>query len=290
MAGVIVLRLVSLASVALLAFASGAASSRSEAHVQVRLAPTSIHAGQVARYVLSVSDASGCSLTVTGAAASIAAAGADAVFFDFRVRGAAHPGRRQVVVDCDGVARTLPLQVLRPLRGHAGHDQLLVKGNVHASRHLVPAPGDPTLVAQAKSWWAAHAKRILASYHAGPIKGQCTDFAAAKRPDFIERTYEAGFVATGGTFQGWKNTVPNWPNLARVAGMVVAATPAPGALAVWRPGVQGAGSPTGHVAWVSKVDQAAGTFTVREMHFPFLGVVSSRTLSLTPVAGRSFVY
>ena len=279
-----------LLSAFLVALATASSAAAATPHMRIRAYPQAIHPGQVARYVLYVSDASSCSLKAPGGAASIAAKGADVVFYDLRIRGDARPGRRQVVIGCDGLDTTLQLKVLMPLRTSTGHNLAIVKGGVHASVHRVPAPVEPALEAEAKVWWAAYGKRLLAGYHAGATKGQCTDYAAARRPDFIERTYEAGYIATNGSFRGWNNSVPNWPRLARAAGMATSNAPVPGALAVWRPGVQGAGIPTGHVGWVSRVDQAAGTFTVKEMNAPRLGVVSSRTLSISPLAGRSFIY
>lgn len=58
----------------------------------------------------------------------------------------------------------------------------------------------------------------------------------------------------------------NWPHVARLAGLRVDRTPAPGAVAVW-PAVS---RPFGHVAYVIRVHRG-GSIDVAEYNYPLLG-------------------
>ena len=80
----------------------------------------------------------------------------------------------------------------------------------------------------------------------------------------------------------------NWPNVARLAGLRVDATPAVGAVAVW-PRVA---RPYGHVAYVTAVP-ARGTIAVAEYNLP--GPDGRRTFAfdtraLVPVVGALFIH
>jgi surface antigen len=138
--------------------------------------------------------------------------------------------------------------------------------------------------ALARGWWSQHRTTALAYLR----NGQCTDWAARKRPDVIERIYEASIEAKllGRRFPAFDLDAKNWATLARAAGLKVAATPAVGALVVWQPGVEGAGPP-GHVGYVEYV--ADGVFRESEMNVGAPYVLARRTLSATPVAGRLFI-
>lgn len=97
-----------------------------------------------------------------------------------------------------------------------------------------------------------------AAWNAFPY-GQCTWWAAHERPDL------AGSV--------WGNAW-HWVYEARWSGWNEGYYPHYGAIAVFQPGVDGAGW-YGHVAYVTSVG-SNGWFQVSEMNFPWWGSVSYR--------------
>ena len=124
--------------------------------------------------------------------------------------------------------------------------------------------------------------------------GQCTDWAAQKRPDIVER----------GTVQLWadylagdERAIANWnggfwDDTARAAGLEVGTLPRAGAVVAFDPGTAGIAAVTGHIAYVESVDDDAGAFTVSEMNAPLPYVVSYRRIPTSAIArgGISFVY
>jgi len=102
--------------------------------------------------------------------------------------------------------------------------------------------------------------------------GQCTWWAANVRPDL------------GAIEQG---NASDWLMWAQKAGFKTGPTPAPGAIAVFQPGADGA-LWTGHVARVLSVTPDGLHFTVDEMNFPLEGVVTERAISAGE--GIAFIY
>ncbi|HLG73397.1 MAG TPA: CHAP domain-containing protein [Chloroflexota bacterium] len=102
--------------------------------------------------------------------------------------------------------------------------------------------------------------------------GQCTWWAANVRPDI-------GSVVSGYARQ--------WTWSAQQAGLKTGTQPAPDAIAVYQPGVQGAWA-SGHVAHVIAVDPDGVHFTVDEMNYPIPGRVTQRVSQVGP--GVEFIY
>ena len=102
--------------------------------------------------------------------------------------------------------------------------------------------------------------------------GQCTWWAANERPDI-------GAAVSG--------NAANWTWAAQQAGLKTGTLPAPGAIVVYQPGVQGAWY-SGHVAHVLSVSPDGVDFTVDEMNFPVAGRVTSRMSHIGP--GVTFIY
>jgi surface antigen len=136
----------------------------------------------------------------------------------------------------------------------------------------------------AHQWWAQH-RATVATYMRN---GQCTDWVWRKRPDIVERIYEASIQAKllGRPFPRFDLDARYWATLARAAGLRVSTSPVAGAAVVWQPGVEGAGAP-GHVAYVEYV--GGGTFRFSEMNAGAPFVLARRSLSTAPVAGRLFI-
>ena len=83
-----------------------------------------------------------------------------------------------------------------------------------------------------------------------------------------------------------------WATNASRRGWNVGSTPRIGSIAVFQPGVAGAGS-VGHVAWVTQVYPARNAITVTEMDFPNPGQVDTRTISPAyglPNNGLRYIY
>lgn len=95
--------------------------------------------------------------------------------------------------------------------------------------------------------------------------GVCTWWAAQERPDLVGAVWGDAF---------------DWPREARRAGRPVTTQPTPGAIAVFQPGVQGAGA-LGHVAYVTAVGRN-GWFQVSHTHWPLAGVVTYRWFQSGP--------
>lgn len=142
--------------------------------------------------------------------------------------------------------------------------------------------------AQAALSWAQDGAAILAGFRG---TGQCTDWAAQKRPDVIERVTEANYVDEHfGTPAVELGNALTWANAAAAAGMTVSSTPVAGALVVWQPGVEGANAGTGHVGYVESVSPDGSTFSTSEMNVGAPFQMGHRTLSSVPVQGRQFIW
>jgi surface antigen len=117
------------------------------------------------------------------------------------------------------------------------------------------------------------ARGATMSYNEG-AGGSCVYYALdrfhQKTGVYPKAVGDARYLATGAAASGW--TVGDVP---RVDSMVI-----------FQPGQNGAGTPTGHAAWVEQVDGAR--IYVAEMNAPTAYVVTHRWL--TPVAGVKYVY
>lgn len=99
--------------------------------------------------------------------------------------------------------------------------------------------------------------------------GQCTQWAAEKRPVLVRRMIVGRIAAE--VRAGRPEILPNlkaryWPADARSVGVPTGTTPEAGALIVFQPGVLGAGR-EGHIAYVERV-YADGSFRISEMNAP----------------------
>ena len=141
--------------------------------------------------------------------------------------------------------------------------------------------------ADARAQWARWGKSLLSDFR----NGQCTDLAARSRPDVVERIYEQVWASAdlhndpNPTFPGMD--ARSWSGLARRAGLTVSDSPTVGALVVWQPGIEGADVPSGHIGVVTAVSGAI--FTAREENVGKPYHYGVRTLSTSPVSGRTFI-
>jgi len=146
----------------------------------------------------------------------------------------------------------------------------------------------PELRRQAIDLWRLRGGARLRSFIG---TGQCTDWATRMRPDVLEAVFIARTIAADrGAPQEHLGYAKVWPRVARWAGMTVRDVPVAGALVVWQPGVQGADLGTGHIGFVTRVSAHGTTFSTSAMNVGGLYRMGYRTLSATPVPGRSFIY
>ncbi|MCU7722616.1 CHAP domain-containing protein [Actinoplanes sp. KI2] len=73
---------------------------------------------------------------------------------------------------------------------------------------------------------------------------------------------------------------------AKESGWTVSSKPRVDSIAIFQPGQNGAGAPTGHAAWVEKV--SGNQITVAEMNAPNAWEITHRTL--TPASGVEYIY
>jgi surface antigen len=124
-------------------------------------------------------------------------------------------------------------------------------------------------------FWTVNGSALLSLFQ----NGQCTQLAADKRPDVLKDIVLS--AVTRDIQKGLGEMLPNfdaryWGTLARRAGLRTGKRPKVGALMVFQPGVMGAGS-EGHIAYVQSVRRH--TFTISEMHAPYLFRVTHERLS-----------
>jgi hypothetical protein len=130
-------------------------------------------------------------------------------------------------------------------------------------------------------FWTVNGSALLSLFQ----NGQCTQWAADKRPDVIENIVES--TVAHDLQHGLGEIVPNfdaryWPSLAQGAGLATGQNPKVGALMVFQPGVMGAGS-AGH---------SRHRFTISQMHAPLLFNVTYETLRSSDAHrhGVRFIY
>ncbi len=142
----------------------------------------------------------------------------------------------------------------------------------------------------AAQYWAVNGATILSSFD----NGQCTQWAASKRPDIVQRGVTALVAREIAARQGqgmgdW--TAKNWPRYAAMAGIPTGHTPQAGAIMALAPGVLGASPAYGHVAYVESVSRD-GSFRVSQMNAPILGSVTYATFTAADaqLSGVTFIY
>jgi len=165
---------------------------------------------------------------------------------------------------------------------------------VVASPHTTLTPAEAQ--AKARSEWERLGSSYLDGFHSGLSAGQCTDYAAAQRPDIIEHVTEwewaEAYLGLPHALTNWN--AEGWATNASDAGLPVGHVPQVGAIIDFQPGEYGAGE-IGHVGVVAVINPD-GSFVIKEMHAPVLGEVSEREFSsataqaMAGEAGIAFIY
>ncbi len=127
---------------------------------------------------------------------------------------------------------------------------------------------------------AATSGRTLASNPGA--SGQCTWWAENQAA-----SYNFHYINTFGPNNG---NAKFWAGNAAANGWRIGSTPRIGSIAVFQPGVAGAGS-VGHVAWVEDFYPSTNTMLISEMNWKGPGIVDERTVSgAAGTAGLQYIY
>jgi surface antigen len=270
-------------------------------------------AGGLVRFTVPAGGARTCTVQAGRQRRTADVAGAARVRVSFRVASRARTGTWRLSVTCaPGVARQVDVTVAGARRRKAASGRLIA-GAIHLERifpahpdPLIPAPKPrmPTVsvppvaaslseadaLARAHADWATYGTGYLAVFR----NGQCTDWAAQKRPDIVEaatvRAWADHLMGLPDPGVSWNGGF--WDDMARAARLPVGTTPKAGAIVTFDPGTLGASPITGHVAFVESVDDVAGTFTISEMNAPVAWMISYRTIRTSEITdgGITFVY
>lgn len=263
-------------------------------------------------FTVPASGARTCTVRVGALRRTATVAGARQVRIGFRVARRARAGTWRLTVACAPLAAQRVHVTVRGGKRAPRTARGLVAGAIRitavapARPARTVAPRRPTAVAtapagpqpmseadalvRAQADWATYGPGYLAVFR----NGQCTDWAAQKRPDIVEhatvRLWADHYMGRPDPGISWNGGA--WDDMARAARLPVGTEPRAGAVAAFDPGTMGAGAETGHIAYVESVEPGDGTFTVSEMNAPLPWQVTYRTIPIDAIAqgGISFVY
>lgn len=268
--------------------ASVAAAPASAASVSITPKKATYKKGAKTTFTLRLDHVDACSIRVGLYTLRFPATGYDSVRVLVPKRLIAGSRRPvPVVLSCAGVSATASVTVPRRTIKRGERPRAAPLELDTWVQHVLTVPEAQSLAA---ARWTQYGAAYIGGFHSGASLGQCTDWAATKRPDLIERTWTAGETARllGQPALPVATDARTWPEAARAAGMATSDRPVQGALVVWQPGSEGAGAP-GHVAYVESVTADASRFATSEMNVGGVGRMAYRTLSSVPVAGREFI-
>jgi surface antigen len=161
----------------------------------------------------------------------------------------------------------------------------LAAGAPSLARAADPLKWEPS----ATQFWTVNQRAIMDLFQ----NGECTEWAAEKRPDVLQRVIQHMIALDIDQQQGEIITgldARDWASQASAAGMRTGRKPASGALIVFQPDTLYAGD-YGHIAYVERVLKN-GKLRISEMNAPNLYEVSYRTLpAYAPrLSGVRFIY
>lgn len=247
-----------------------------------------VKAGDRARFFLTIDHVATCSTHLNDSVRWLNNASRfDQIEVYVDVPPRAKPGKYRLTVSCSGAA-SVHLFMTVHSTGHVAKTLTWFgKGLRVFGTHVRPLMSEEAAL-KAHERWLAEGAAILAGYRSG----QCTDWAAQKRPDVVQRVFEARVVA-----ELMRTALPpslgnaeNWASSATAAGMTVSEWPATGALVVWQEGVEGANPGTGHIGYVESLSPDGSTFSDSSMNVGGLYKMGYRTRSSAPVPGRLFIW
>lgn len=246
-----------------------------------------VRPGGRASFALAFPTRSECSASFAGRELSLETDEFEGMELRVSVARRARPGTYTVTVSCQGSPPARFSVKVQALRNRPRHFAIPgVRFSVQHKSSRTPSLAEAAAAAHAR--WLSEGPQILEGFRSG----QCTDWAAQKRPDVVQRVFETTVIAEllhqpeppqlGGA--------QVWTAAAAAAGLTVSDRPRAGALVVWQEGVEGANATTGHVGYVESVSADGSTFSTSEMNFGGPYQMGYRELSTVPVAGRSFIW
>lgn len=159
------------------------------------------------------------------------------------------------------------------------------------------ATAAPNASARLRLWWEPRASEFWTVNYAAIWQlfdnGQCTEWAAIRRPMIVRRIVEGQIARDVRRRQPEMLTHMDarfWVADAKSVGVAVGRKPRPRALVVFQPGVLGAGD-DGHIAYVERVFPG-GPFEVSQMNAPRRYRVTYEWLprSVARLRGVRFIY
>jgi len=227
---------------------------------------------------------------VTGYRVAGAGSAGSPVVSDPRVAGATPIGRladgTALTIDCGVRARgvhrdTVWHHITAPVKGYIsdyytntpGFSQLLRGEATCAPAPATPPPPAPPAAGTPEAGTPVATRGATINYNEG-YAGSCVYYVMDRFHQmtgvYPKAFGDARYLATGAAASGW--TVSSKPRVNSVA--------------IFQPGQNGAGGPTGHAAWV---EQVSGTqIYVSEMNAPNAYQITHRWL--TPVSGVQYIY
>jgi len=266
----------------------GSASGEEGASIQPLKAKKLVKAGHRVRFFLRVNHAPSCSAHLAGIGRRLPhAARFDVVEVFADIPSKAKPGVYPLVVSCaDGGAPVqLRLVVIKADR-NAGSTTAIGRDLAIIGFHVRRLSFEEART-RAHERWLKEKPVLLALY----ATGQCTDWAAQKRPDIVQSFYEETFASEllNRPRPEPLGEAKHWSVAAAALGFTVSDRPVAGALVVWDAGVEGAAAATGHLGYVESVSADGSIFSVSSMNVGGPYRMGYGTLSAVPVQGRSFI-
>jgi surface antigen len=267
---------------------SAAASESLPTKVVPLKSEKAVKAGERVRFFLTIDHIATCSVHLNGSVRRLNnAARFDQIDVDVDIPPRAKPGKYQLTLRCSGAAPVRLFMTVHTTSHVAKKLTWFGKGLSVFGTHVRPLTSEEA-AHKAHERWLAEGAAILTRWRSG----QCTDWAVQKRPDVVQRVFEARVVA-----ELMKTTPPGWPRAAQdfaataaSVGMTVSEWPTTGALVVWQEGVEGAAAKTGHIGYVESVSADGSTFSDSSMNVGGLYKMGYKTRSSTPVPGRLFIW
>lgn len=265
--------------------------SEGSAEAAVKPAPIkaarTVRAGARARFFLSIGEAASCAVRLTGTVRTLSNASRFdriEVFVDTPRR--TKPGRYGLFFRCSNSVAARLLLTVQGIGKREGTLTSIGHGLHLLGVHVRPITPDEA-ASKARERWLREEAVILSGYRTG----QCTDWAAQKRPDVVQRVDEAIFVSELLHTQGPTSLgdAKNWPAAAAAVGFTISDQPAPHSLVVWQGGVEHAALATGHIGYVESVSPDGLSFYESSMNVGGIYMMEYRVLSSAPVPGRSFI-
>lgn len=255
-------------------------------HEHIETTSKSVWAGARVRFFLQIGPTSTCITRLGRSERTLRNASRfDWIEITVDTSPSAAPGGHAISLTC-GTSRPVRLRLTILQKPNLAHYAPLNPRLHIFGTHRRPLTAEEA-TSEARARWLREGSQILSRYRSG----QCTDWAAQKRPDIIQRVNEALFISELLHRPAPPELGPakNWPTAAAAVGFIVSDQPTVGSLVVWDGGIENADPTNGHIGYVESVSPTTSTFTDSSMNVGGLYNMAYETLSSDPISGRSFI-